>query len=196
MIKGKAVIHLLKYIVGLEIPDSQTTKAEQEAIAKYAKSANSAVEIGVYEGVNTVIIANQLAVSGKLFAIDPFFKGKLGICYHEQIAKHQVNKNSLTTKVQFISKLSFDAYNDVPNELDFIFIDGDHSLEGIKKDWELFSIKVKKGGLIALHDTSIPSHNSSVANLGSYIYFQSSIKYDQRFETIATVDSLNILKRL
>ena len=194
--RGNAVLHFIKCILGLESPHSQTTKAEQEAIAKYARVAKSAVEIGVYEGVNTVIIANQLAVSGKLFAIDPFFKGRLGICYHEQIAKHQVNKNSLTTKVQFISKLSFDANYDVPNELDFIFIDGDHSLEGIKKDWELFSIKVKKGGIIALHDTSIPSHDSSVGNLGSYIYFQSDIKYDQRFETIATVDSLNILKRL
>jgi cephalosporin hydroxylase len=35
---------------------------------------------------------------------------------------------------------------------DLLFIDGDHSYNGIKMDFEMFSPLVKDGGLIALHD--------------------------------------------
>ncbi len=37
-------------------------------------------------------------------------------------------------------------------EIDFCFIDGDHSYEGVKKDFEMYSHLVKKGGTIAFHD--------------------------------------------
>ncbi len=40
--------------------------------------------------------------------------------------------------------------NDEP--LDFLFIDGDHSYEGVKADFENYSPLVKPGGLIAFHD--------------------------------------------
>lgn len=38
--------------------------------------------------------------------------------------------------------------------LDFLFIDGDHSYEGVKTDYNLYSPLVRKGGLIALHDVA------------------------------------------
>lgn len=37
-------------------------------------------------------------------------------------------------------------------KLDFIMIDGDHSYEGVKADFELYKPLVRKGGVIALHD--------------------------------------------
>jgi len=37
-------------------------------------------------------------------------------------------------------------------QLDFLFIDGDHSYEGVKKDFEMYSPLVRKGGIIAFHD--------------------------------------------
>ena len=41
--------------------------------------------------------------------------------------------------------------------LDLLFIDGDHSYEGVKKDFELYSALVRKGGVIVLHDIA-PGH--------------------------------------
>ncbi len=38
------------------------------------------------------------------------------------------------------------------NSVDFCFIDGDHSYEGVKNDLENWYPKVKKGGIIAGHD--------------------------------------------
>jgi predicted O-methyltransferase YrrM len=36
--------------------------------------------------------------------------------------------------------------------LDFLFIDGDHAYEGVRKDFEMYSPLVRKGGIIAFHD--------------------------------------------
>ena len=38
------------------------------------------------------------------------------------------------------------------SKLDFLFIDADHTYEGIKRDFELYSPLMKKGGIIAFHD--------------------------------------------
>ncbi len=38
------------------------------------------------------------------------------------------------------------------NQLDFLFIDGDHTYEGVKKDFEMYGSLVKEGGIIAFHD--------------------------------------------
>ncbi|MDD2753533.1 MAG: class I SAM-dependent methyltransferase [Candidatus Portnoybacteria bacterium] len=38
--------------------------------------------------------------------------------------------------------------------IDFLFIDGDHSYDGIKRDFELYSPLVRRGGIIALHDVA------------------------------------------
>lgn len=37
-------------------------------------------------------------------------------------------------------------------EVDFLFIDGDHSYEGVKSDFEMYSQLVRDGGLVAFHD--------------------------------------------
>ena len=37
--------------------------------------------------------------------------------------------------------------------IDFLHIDGDHTYEGVKLDWELYSPKVRPGGYITVHDT-------------------------------------------
>ena len=37
-------------------------------------------------------------------------------------------------------------------QVDFLFIDGDHSYEGVQSDFRIYSPLVRKGGIIALHD--------------------------------------------
>jgi predicted O-methyltransferase YrrM len=187
--KGNALIHFIKCLLGFDRPDTQTTKREQQAISKYAQHAKAGVEIGVFEGVNTITIAAAMHAGGKLIGIDPFFKGKLGICYHEKIARHSISK------IKLLALFSYDAIKEVPDDADFIFIDGDHSYEGFKRDWFEWSVKLATNGIIALHDTSVPGHDASVKNLGSYKFFNEHVKLDNRFEILETIDSLNILRK-
>jgi predicted O-methyltransferase YrrM len=49
------------------------------------------------------------------------------------------------------------------NELDYLLIDGDHTYEGVKKDYELYSPFVRKGGMIVFHD--IATHPSSTCKV-------------------------------
>jgi predicted O-methyltransferase YrrM len=36
--------------------------------------------------------------------------------------------------------------------IDFLFIDGDHTYEGVKQDYEMYSPLVRTGGIVAFHD--------------------------------------------
>lgn len=47
-------------------------------------------------------------------------------------------------------------------QIDFLFIDADHSYEGVKLDFELYSRLVKKTGIIVLHDTDQSYHDNYI----------------------------------
>lgn len=70
------------------------------------------------------------------------------------------NEHSFLNKVffpRFIKSTSVDAFYDFfirqDIKIDFLFIDGDHSYEGVKQDFELYSTILSEKGVIMLHDT-------------------------------------------
>jgi predicted O-methyltransferase YrrM len=42
-------------------------------------------------------------------------------------------------------------------KIDFLFIDADHSYDGVKRDYELYSPFVREGGVMAFHDIKYPA---------------------------------------
>lgn len=67
-------------------------------------------------------------------------------------------------RFSIIHEDSFNAAQNIDNEsLDFCYIDGDHSLEGIYVDLYTWIHKVKKGGVIAGHDFK-DGRNSGMKN--------------------------------
>jgi cephalosporin hydroxylase len=52
-------------------------------------------------------------------------------------------------------------------KLDFLFIDGDHTYEGVKKDFEMYFPLVRKGGMIALHDI-VPAAQERVGGVPNF----------------------------
>ncbi len=59
--------------------------------------------------------------------------------------------------MEFLKQTTEKAYYDyfVKREIkiDFLHIDADHTFEGVKKDFELYSKIMNKGGIITIHDT-------------------------------------------
>jgi cephalosporin hydroxylase len=49
-------------------------------------------------------------------------------------------------------------------KVDFLFIDGDHSYEGVKKDFQMYGPLVRKGGIIAFHDI-VPGAEENVGGV-------------------------------
>jgi len=51
--------------------------------------------------------------------------------------------------------------------LDFLFIDGDHTYEGVKRDFEMYSPLVRRGGMIAFHDI-VPGPPENVGGVPTF----------------------------
>lgn len=193
---GKTALHWLFYRLGLHMPDTQTTEAERRLIALYAKNRQTAVEVGVYEGRTTAVIAGSIAENGKVYAVDPFFSGKMGVSYGKMIAIHYLRRMGLLSKIHFLEMLSHEAAPLIREKIDFTFIDGDHSYEGIARDWMDWTAKIPLDGIIALHDTCIAPDMPADRLMGSHLYFRDIIQHDPRFELTEQIDSLSILRKI
>jgi cephalosporin hydroxylase len=73
---------------------------------------------------------------------------------HVEIVDHLLDMNSHDhSTLTAVMEILGDEF------VDFLFIDGDHSYEGVREDFTTYSWLVRAGGLIALHD--ILSHHPS-----------------------------------
>ena len=102
------------------------------------------VELGVQFGVNAYRILETLDME-ILYLIDYFPNSKVA----EFCLKVLEEFND---KIKYIAEKSITAINKIPDNLDFIYIDGDHKYYGVKLDIELYYPKVKSGGLFGGHD--------------------------------------------
>ena len=80
-----------------------------------------------------------------------------GGLYAEGQENRKINAEKLQSKYPDRSRMIFkrtdEAHKDIPDgHLDFVFIDADHTYEGVKKDIELWEPKVHQNGLIIGHD--------------------------------------------
>jgi predicted O-methyltransferase YrrM len=185
----KSLIHACKVLVGVEAPTSQVTKRELECLLKHARGADVIVEIGCYEGSTTAALAANTA--GRVYSIDPFFSGRLGICYGELVARFVRWKRRLRN-IEFLKAFSQDVAPEFQQSVDFIFIDADHRYETIKKDWQDWFPKVRPGGIIALHDCQIAENSSSY--LGSMKFYDCDIPKMKSIEQVDSIDSLVVFK--
>lgn len=191
----REALHAFRHALGREAARTQTTPSERDCLRRYGASARLAAEIGVYEGVSTRALREAMPQDALLYGVDPFFRGRLGICWGRVISHREIRR-SRGARVEFVEKLSVPAAAEVPDGLDLIFIDADHSYEGIKADWETWTPKLRPGGHILLHDTRVPDHDPSVAGLGSVKFFEDTIRFDLRFRIVEQVDSLSVLVKL
>ena len=196
MAHGGALLHCMRFLAGVEEGETQTTAAERASVARHAAGALRAAEIGVYEGVTTVVIAEALAANGMLYAVDPFFPGRLGVRYGKIITEVALRRRAVRHKVRIVQCLSTEAASRVSEPLDFVFVDADHGYEAMARDWLDWSAKIRIGGRIALHDTQAPAHDPAVSDYGSARYFRDAIVHDHRFRLSESVDSLNVLQRV
>jgi len=128
-------------------------------INKFAPKGIGA-EIGIYKGLNARHILSRTEIS-HLYMIDPWIKNYAkSQLYMEDASdpdKHYKKVQTYFTKHQpgrttVIRKKSDEAINDVPDELDFIFIDGNHNYEYVMRDLINWVPKVKSNGLVSGHD--------------------------------------------
>jgi predicted O-methyltransferase YrrM len=188
-VRGGQFLHWIKYHLGFDPAATQTTDAERAALSSHARGCRSLVEIGVFEGVTSLVLRKTMDPAGTLACVDPFFKGALGISYGLSISKREIAK-SPNGSVRFVRFLSHEAAGDWSAPVDFIFIDGDHSDEGVGRDWRDWSPHIVPGGFAAFHDSVAPEGTPGPPALVRKI--QSS---QPDFRLVCQVDSLTIFQR-
>ena len=157
-LRHRALIHLLLWQLGCAKAETQTTEAERNCLARHACGKRMLAEIGVYHGVTTRRLRSAMDENGILSAVDPFRKGRLGFSAPRIIALREVSKVK-TGDVRWMRTTGIQAAKELlagdARQFDFVFIDGDHSWDGLKADWEGWKELLVPGGIIALHDSRL-----------------------------------------
>jgi predicted O-methyltransferase YrrM len=141
---------------------------ELEQLEKLAsQSKDIIVEIGSFQGRSTVGLAkgSKLGNNNMVYAIDIWNNGKVNGTNDVFVRKEDFINNLKSSQVQDIvtpiHSTSNDAFNNWDKKIGMLFIDGDHSYQGVKSDirWCDFVIP---GGIIAFHDYLSPKYDNSV----------------------------------
>jgi predicted O-methyltransferase YrrM len=118
-----------------------------------------AVEIGSARGRSACFIAMALKQngSGRLYAVDPHTATDWND--YESVETHDVmranlKKLELDDVVSIVRKYSAEALAMLPRPFDLVFIDGDHSYEGVKADWDNYTPHMSPFGVVVFHDTT------------------------------------------
>lgn len=130
--------------------------------ARHRKQLN-VVEIGSFCGKSTISLAAALKDAGsssKCYAID----------WHQGSPEHREDLSFKSTKAEFLEninafdleghvvpifKLSSAALEDVPGEIDVLWIDGAHDYASVKSDYTLYCQgRLATGGIVLFHDAN------------------------------------------
>jgi hypothetical protein len=138
-------------LLGLRPALVDFSEPEVAMLKRFAVGARCAVQIGVFEGASAAEIRSALAPGGKLVLVDPYEPGRLpGLNLAQLVARRLVGRGS-RGEVIWIRKRSPEAARGWREPIDFLHLDGEHTLEGVHRDWAAWSQHVRVGGSVALH---------------------------------------------
>jgi len=144
--------HPIFALMGLRPVLGQHTHREDTALRKWATGKSRLVEIGVAEGASAITLREVMAPQGHLWLIDPFHLSRFQYINAMKRVAHRAVGNVKNGRATWIGKFSFEAAKDWVGQIDFLFIDGDHSETAVQRDWEEWSQHVIPGGIVAFHD--------------------------------------------
>lgn len=139
-------------------------KSEIKTLLTYLSEnkPGSMLEIGTAKG-GTLFMFSQIASNDALIISLDLPKGEFGGGYPFYKIPLFKSFAKESQKIELVRANSHDkeVFEKIKKMLsgkkvDFLFIDGDHTYEGVKKDFEMYSRLVKEDGIVALHD--IPYH--------------------------------------
>lgn len=180
--------------ISLSIPGMVTPQSGQMlySLCLMQETKGDVVEIGSWQGRSTSFLARATRDSqnGRFFAID-HFRGNVGKENNYVVGKQDLSdlkmnflsnlrKLGLESSVHLLDMPNAEAaVNFEPGQIRFLFIDGDHTAEGVSKDIELFFPKLTSGAIVVFDDFSeaFPGLTNVVNNLLSSGRFSKCFYY-------------------
>lgn len=156
------------------LPFGEITASDEELLIRTSKEAakntinSTAFELGTFLGRSAIILSKHIDF---VYTIDVFEDIDLiefeasKLHYKEHLKKHprtfkEVKKSlSEYSNIYVFKGLSSNKTDIIKNEsLSLLFFDADHTFEGLKKDFNLWYPKLKKGGYLIVHDSGPQAH--------------------------------------
>lgn len=137
------------------------SQQELSWLAEQATRRLDIAEVGVWKGRSTYVLAGL--TPGRVVAID-HWKGAPNTCSGptQESQKRGAdtikgefleNTRAFESRIEIFESGSFEAATHFkPGSLDFVFLDGDHSEEAVRKDISLYRPLLRPGGMLAGHD--------------------------------------------
>lgn len=147
-------------------------------IEKFFPDGSTGVEIGVHHAETTLYLLENGDNLRHLYAIDPY----IGREPRYQETKEQLSQYP---NVTLIRDTSDEAAKSIPDDLDFIFIDGNHSYEAVLSDLENYVPKMKSGGLLSGHDWTCIRPNFGIVQAGGVFLERESKLFQPLFSNDA-----------
>ncbi len=172
-----------------------TTEIEKNLLQKYAKQARvGIVEIGILDGGTTKEMA--LVATVPLYGIDPLIPDSMNKKLIGTEDKVRANL-AFYPQFTFIKDFSYNVAKTWSFPFDFVFIDGDHTYEAVKKDFEDWYALITQNGFIAFHDShSIMQDGKEIfSGWPDCVKFVDELKHDPRVRFIEVQDSITVFQK-
>ena len=129
----------------------------------FLRNDNIGAEIGVDKGETSQFILSNCSIK-QTYGVDPYSRAP--DTFYEAKSILDVYGNYTLLKMT-----SSEAVDQIPNGLDFVFLDGSHYHADVMRDLENYFPKLRSGGLLIGHDwTSKVSFGGVVKAAGRFLY--------------------------
>lgn len=168
----------LSYIAGKSLPSI----LKEHFGGKFITGA----EVGVCRGETSFTLLEQCKNIRMLYAIDAWksYTDWIGVIDQPTLDKFlnitESNLKEYEKRVTIMKMDSVEASSTFGDHtLSFVFIDGDHSYEGVLKDLNAYYSKVKDGGIVSGHDWNMSSVSSAINDFVKQNSLSVEIKYGE-----------------
>jgi predicted O-methyltransferase YrrM len=182
--------------VGLVPPRPMHSDGEAALLARHAAGRRTVVEIGTYEGSSAVVFARAMDPDATLHLVDSYEGNALLFGWKgTERATRRVMKRATRERggprVEWHVARSATVAERWSTPIDLLFIDGDHSEEGARSDWEAFSPHVVAGGIVIFHDARFGQPHGGAAGPGPTIVVDSLFRGTEALRDWRIVDEVD-----
>ena len=174
--------------------DGWLSEAQGRALfdaAARATGAGAIVEIGSWKGRSTTWLASGARLAGqRVYAIDPH-RGSREDPTADTLNAFLDNlaRSGLAGAVEPMVMSSEEAAASITRPVELLFIDGDHSYEGVRRDAELWLPRVMEGGTVMFHDVATAAYS------GPRRVVRRMVCRNPGFDGVARVGSMLVARR-
>ncbi len=170
---SKTLLNPLDYAVCLDFPNwlEKTTWAEHIPFAMYVTAASCPrvfVELGTFYGVSYFAFCQAVKTLNsdtKCYAVDTWEGDEhAGKIENETLLKLEDYNQNYYADFSRLLQTTFDnaLKNFADNSIDLLHIDGFHTYEAVKHDFEMWLPKMSERGIVLFHDVNVREKNYGV----------------------------------